>query len=177
MLKKVIIAIVCCLPVWAVWVALAESDYIVTRDVPEWFAESFYDVPDDVVVAAEQNKRVMLYFGQDGCGACAQLHAAVFNHPDFRDKLVENIHAIAINIHGNVEVQWVDGEALTEKSLATKLKAEITPSLLFLDESGETVLHLFGYKSPKQIDTALDYVIGRHEQRMTFAEFRGVKSE
>jgi hypothetical protein len=36
-------------------------------DHPRWFANSLLDLPDELADAARRGKRVMVYFGQDGC--------------------------------------------------------------------------------------------------------------
>ena len=43
------------------------------QEPPAWFTESLLDLREDVAEAAAQGKRVMLYFGQDGCPYCKRL--------------------------------------------------------------------------------------------------------
>ena len=42
-------------------------------DIPPWFASTFLDFREDVADAAREGKRLLVYFGQDGCpnGPCA----------------------------------------------------------------------------------------------------------
>ena len=42
-------------------------------DIPSWFAETFLDFREDVADAARENKRLLVYFGQDGCPYCKLL--------------------------------------------------------------------------------------------------------
>src|SRR4051812_10318437 len=51
------------------------------EELPAWFTESFLDLPDDVAEAAKQNRRVMLYFGQEGCPYCKRLLEVNFRRP------------------------------------------------------------------------------------------------
>ncbi|MEW8385293.1 MAG: thioredoxin, partial [Candidatus Thiodiazotropha taylori] len=37
------------------------------HDKPSWFKNSFLDLGEDIEEAAEEGKRVILYFHQDGC--------------------------------------------------------------------------------------------------------------
>ena len=39
-------------------------------DIPPWFTESFLDFRDDIRDAAREARRLMIYFGQDGCPYC-----------------------------------------------------------------------------------------------------------
>ena len=53
--------------------ALAQDPSPHAIEIPAWFAETFLDLRDDVRDAAKDGKRVMVYFGQDGCPYCTQL--------------------------------------------------------------------------------------------------------
>jgi thioredoxin-related protein len=141
------------------------------QEPPAWFAESLLELKDDVADAAKQGKRVMLYFGQDGCPYCKRLMEVNFRQATIAAKAQKHLVALAINIWGDREVIWTDGEVTTEKRLAAKLKVQFTPTLLFLDERGGVALRMNGYYPPHEFDAALDYVAGRMEKKTTFAEY------
>src|SRR5947208_1674688 len=42
-------------------------------EIPRWFTESLLDLRDDLADAAREKKRLLLYFGQDGCPYCTAL--------------------------------------------------------------------------------------------------------
>ena len=50
-------------------------------DIPSWFSETFLDLREDVRDAAKDGKRLMLYFGQDGCPYCRELMETNFTQP------------------------------------------------------------------------------------------------
>ncbi|MGQ0653353.1 MAG: thioredoxin fold domain-containing protein [Betaproteobacteria bacterium] len=141
------------------------------EDVPSWFTESLLHLPDDVADAAKEKKRVMLYFGQEGCPYCKRLMEVNFKQPQTVERMRRHFVALALNIWGDREVTWTDGEPTTEKQLAARLRVQFTPTLVFLDEKGEVALRLNGYYPPARFDAALDYVAGRLEKRLAFAEF------
>ena len=145
-------------------------DYVVSRDTPEWFKESFLDFPEDVSEAAAAGKRVMIYFGQDGCPYCKKLHDLNYRQAEIVAKMHEHLDSVAVNMYGDVETVWVDGNEYSEKALAQKLTIQFTPTLLFLDERGEEVLRLAGYQPPAQFVAALDYVIDKQEA-ISFADY------
>jgi thioredoxin-related protein len=140
-------------------------------DVPGWFKSSFLDFREDIAEAAKDRKRMMVYFGQDGCPYCRELMRVNFSQKDIVEKTRKNFDAVAVNIWGDREVTWLDRKQYSEKSFAALLKIQFTPTLLFLDEKGNVVLRLNGYYPPHQFAAALDYVSGRHETRSTFAEY------
>jgi thioredoxin-related protein len=131
------------------------------QEPPAWFSESLLDLREDVAEAAAQGKRVMLYFGQDGCPYCKRLMEVNFRQAAIAAKAQRHLVALALNIWGDREVTWTDGAATTEKRLAAQLKVQFTPTLVFLDERGGVALRLNGYHPPHQFEAALDHVAGK----------------
>jgi len=126
-------------------------------EIPKWFSESFLDFRDEVRDAARDGKRVMVYFGQDGCPYCKALMTVDFGEPGIVEKTRRRFVAIALNIWGDRETTWVDGRAMPEKELAKALGVQYTPTLIFLDERGRVALRLNGYHPPASFRIALDY--------------------
>jgi len=141
------------------------------HEQPAWFKHSFLDLKEDVWEAAAEQRRVMLYFYQDGCPYCAKLLRENFALKEIADKTRAGFEVIAINIWGDNEVIGLDGRATTEKALAEQLKVMYTPTLLFLDERGEPVLRVNGYYPPHKFAAALDYVAAKQERKQSFREF------
>jgi len=140
-------------------------------EIPAWFQETFLDFRDDVREATKQGKRVMIYFGQDGCPYCRELMRVNFSQKDIVDKARANLVAVAINVWGDREVTWTDGKTAGEKAFASRLRIQFTPTLLFLDEKGAVVLRLNGYYPPHKLSAALDYVARREERKTPFAAY------
>ena len=135
------------------------------QEPPEWFSESLLDLREDVAEAAAEGKRVMLYFGQDGCPYCKRLMEVNFRQTAIAQKAQRHLVALALNIWGDREVTWTDGTVTSEKRLAAQLKIQFTPTLVFLDERGAIALRLNGYYPPHHFEAALDYVAGKISQK------------
>jgi thioredoxin-related protein len=131
-----------------------------TQEPPAWFTNSLLHLPDDVAEAAREGKRVMLYFGQDGCPYCKQLMEVNFRQRAIADKLRRSFVALALNIWGDREVTWTDGKPMSEKQLAAMLKVQFTPTLLFLDAKGGVALRVNGYYPPHRFEAVLDQLSG-----------------
>ena len=140
-------------------------------DIPPWFKTSFLDIREDVSEAARDGRRLMLYFGQDGCPYCRELMRVNFSQKDLVDKTRKSFDAVALNLWGDREVTWIDGRRYSEKAFAALLKVQFTPTLVFFDEKGNVALRINGYYPPHKLAAALDYVAGRHETRGPFAPF------
>jgi len=144
-------------------------------DIPRWFSNSLLDFKDEIPEAARDGKRVMVYFGQDGCPYCKALMKANFGPGPITDKTRKHFVAIAINIWGDAEVTWIDGSKTTEKELARMLKVQFTPTLLFFETDGKLVLRLNGYLPPERFTHMLDYVIQRRDRELSLAEYMSVQ--
>ncbi len=140
--------------------------------VPAWFKVSFLDLRDDIKEAAAAKKRVMIYFGQNGCPYCKRLMEVNFGDAAIAAKTRRHFDAVEINIFGSRDVVWLDGKTRSEKELAALLKVQFTPTLLFLDERGNVALRVNGYYPPARFVTALDYVAQHREHALSFAEFQ-----
>jgi thioredoxin-related protein len=140
-------------------------------DIPPWFTESFLDFREDIREAAKEGKRLVAYFGQDGCPYCTQLMQSNFRQPETVAKMRRHFVAVALNIWGDRETTWLDGRVLREKELAKALKVQFTPTLLFFDEKGAVVARLNGYYPPRRLDAVLDYVAGRMETQQPLAAY------
>lgn len=146
-------------------------------EVPSWFTETFLDLRDDIHDAARSNRRVMLYFHQEGCPYCRKLVLTSFTQQPIVEKMRRHFTAIALDLWGDREVTWIDGRTMPEKDFARMLDVQFTPTLLFLDEKGKVVARANGYYPPHRFEAALDYVAGRREAKEAFGEYmaRNVK--
>lgn len=141
------------------------------EEKPEWFKLSFLDLKEDVREASEADKRVLLYFYQDGCPYCAKLLQDNFGQRELAEKTRKHFDVIALNMWGDREVTDLRGRPTTEKQFAAQMRVHFTPTMLFLDEQGQQVLRVNGYYFPAKFETALDYVADKREAEMEFREY------
>lgn len=145
-------------------------------DKPHWFKSSFLDLRDDVAEAADENKRVILYFYQDGCPYCEKLVNTNFAQRDIVDKTRQNFEVVAINMWGDATVTDLAGNEATEKTFSQGLKVQFTPTLLFLDEDGNIALRTNGYYPPHKFTTALDYVAEKRDGKERFSDYLATRN-
>jgi len=155
----------------APFAAFAQSASPHAIDIPGWFSESLLDLREEVREAAKEGKRLLLYFGQDGCPYCKALMQTNFTQPLIVSKARRHFTAIALNIWGDREVTMLDGKVMREKEFARLMRVQFTPTILFLDEKGGTVARLNGYYPPHRFEAAIDYVAGRMEVKQSFADY------
>lgn len=140
-------------------------------DIPPWFAQTFLDFREDVADAGRENKRLLVYFGQDGCPYCKLLMQTTFAETRIVDKTRRHFVPVALNLWGDRDVTWVDGRRMSEKELARRLGVQFTPTLLFFNEQAEVVLRLNGYQPPHRMDATLDYVAAKLETKQPYADY------
>lgn len=141
------------------------------HEKPTWFKNSFLDIREDIEEAAQQDKRLILYFYQDGCPYCAKLLRDNFGQKAIADMTQKNFDVIAINMWGDREVTDLKGNKLTEKKFAENLEVMFTPTLLMMDENGKVVLRINGYYAPDKFMAALEYVSQKKEDQLSFREY------
>jgi thioredoxin-related protein len=131
---------------------------------PDWFKNSFLDLRADVTEAADANKRVILYFHQDGCPYCAKLIQEGFGDRANGELTRKHFDVVAIDLLGDRELTGLSGEPTIEKQFAAGLKVQFTPTLLMLDEGGQVILRINGLFPPAKLGAALTYAAERREQ-------------
>ena len=130
------------------------------EQVPDWFKVSFLDLYEDVAEAADENRRLMVFFFQDGCPYCKKLLEDNFGQRAIAEKTQKYFDVVTLNIWGDREVT-VGDKVLTEKDFAAALKVQYTPTLMFFNEKNKVVFRANGYYPPEKFNTVLDYV-GQH---------------
>ncbi|MCK5663443.1 MAG: thioredoxin fold domain-containing protein, partial [Thiotrichaceae bacterium] len=81
---------------------------------PAWFKVSFLDLFEDIEDATDNNKRLMIYYYQDGCPYCKKLLEDNFGQRNIANKTQQYFDVVAINLWGDQEVT-VGDKTYTEK--------------------------------------------------------------
>ncbi len=140
------------------------------QEHPAWFKVSFLDLFEDIADAADNNKRLMIYYYQDGCPYCKKLLQENFSQREISDKTQKYFDVVAINLWGDKEV-IVGDRTYTEKEFAEALKVQYTPTLLFFDENKKIVFRANGYYPPEKFSALLDYIGKKQESKITYQDY------
>ena len=141
------------------------------QEQPAWFKSSFLDLREDVAEAAEEGRRLLFYFYQDGCPYCKKLITVNFSQKAIIDKTRQYFDVVSINMWGDREVVDINGKVMKEKDFAAQQRVMFTPTLVFFDEKGRVALRLNGYFPPEKFNVALDYVSQKKENTLRFSEY------
>ena len=74
-----------------------------------------------------------------------------------REKIEGKFDVIAINVRGDLPVNWIDGTVYTEKQLARKLGVFATPAVLIMGPKPEVIKKIMGYKKPGEFMSLLGF--------------------
>jgi thioredoxin-related protein len=143
----------------------------VQTDYPAWFKASFLDLKADLAEARAAGRQVLVLFTQPNCPYCHLLVTRNLAQRDIESTLRARFDVIHLNMWGDQEVIGPDGQTYTEKSFAAASKVQFTPTLLFLDGEGKTVLRLNGYTPPARFKAALDWVADHDANKPAFREY------
>lgn len=139
---------------------------------PDWFKQSFLELPDDLHEALDKGKQgIIVYFGQKRCAYCKMLIEVNFGLSDISTYTRRHFDVIPIDIWSTEEVTTMEGKVLSERDFSLQEKTNFTPSLIFYDKLGEVALRLRGYYPPYKFRAALEYVADGHYQRESFPDY------
>jgi len=146
-------------------------------ETPAWFKNSFLDLAEDIEEAAENNKRLLLYFHQEGCPYCSRMIKENFTETHNLAYVQKHFDVVEINMWGDRDLVAVGERDFKEKEFAAALRVQYTPTLIFLDEQGKVALRLNGYYPPQKLQQALRFVAGHEEKNQSFAEYQQAQSQ
>jgi thioredoxin-related protein len=138
---------------------------------PDWFKESFLQLQEDVVEAAELGKHVILMMDMEGCPYCYKMLEENFAHAPYRDFIQEHFEVIALNIRGDLPVEVTTDLTLPEREVAAFFGARFTPAVVFLDAENQMVARVNGYRNVEDFKRILDFVQERAYQIMTLHDY------
>ncbi len=140
------------------------------QEHPAWFKVSFLDLFEDIENASDDNKRLLIYYYQDGCPYCKKLLEDNFSQREISDKTQKYFDVVSINLWGDKEVT-VGDKTYTEKAFAEALKVQYTPTLLFFDENKKIVFRANGYYPPEKFSALLDYIGTKQDKKISYQDY------
>lgn len=151
---------------------------------------------EDAVALQKTNpKKIIMDMYTVWCGPCKRMDKDTFGNADVVEYINQNYYAVKFNAEGNDEVSF-KGKSFANPNynpamatrrnsphqLAQYFKVNAYPTVVFLDETGEFLTPLRGYKTPQQIELYLKLFknndhIGMSSQEDFNAYFRAFKPE
>ena len=144
------------------------------RDPDEYFFSlSFGDLPEELELARESGKLgMLLFFEADECPYCQYMLGNVFNKRPVQDWFGNRYLNIAVDIHGDVEIQDFTGTTLPSRVFADNRGIFMTPVISFIDLEGvEIYRHLGMIKTAEEFLLLGRYVANEHYRDIEYTIF------
>ena len=143
-------------------------------DIPPWFAETFLDFREDIADAAKDGRRLMVYFGQDGCPYCRQLMVTNFSQRQIVDKTRRHFVADRAQHLGRPRGHLARRAHDERKGARPRARRAV--------HADAAVLRREGRRSSRgstatirrtRFEAVLDYVAGKHEKQRNARRVHG----
>jgi len=128
---------------------------------------NWMSLEDAVQAQANNPKKIIMDAYTTWCGPCKMLDKNTFQNPDVVKYVNENYYAVKFNAEGNDEINFKErvfknpnyDPAKTGRNsqheLATAMSITAYPTIVFLNENGDIILPVPGYKTPGQLELYL----------------------
>lgn len=155
------------LPVWAE-----------TRDVEtHFFQPKLGDFKAELdTVKKEGKKGIFLFFQMEDCPWCARMKASILNQSAVQDYYRRNFLVYEVDVKGDVPMVDFTGKATTEKAFALENRVRATPTMLFVDGSGNILTRFTGpTRSTDEMLLLARYVVEDSYKQMPFTKYKQLK--
>lgn len=157
--------------------ASAEASKVETRDVAQFFDESFNNMKDELASAKTDGKKgVLIMFEMEECPFCHRMKTTILNRSDIQDYFKKNFRIISVDIKGDEELTDFKGETTTQKDFALKeFRVRATPVFQVIGLDGEPVKNARLTGATKDADEFMlfgKYVVDKKNEDMPFSKFK-----
>ncbi len=128
---------------------------------------NWISLEEAVEAQAVSPKKILMDVYTSWCGPCKMLDKNTFQNPDVVKYVNEYYYAVKFNAEGNKKINFKDtlfqnpsydpnrSGRNAQHQLAGALGITAYPTIVFFNESGETLLPVKGYKTPSQLELYL----------------------
>ncbi len=140
---------------------------------PEWFINNpFLELNEDLATARSTGKQgLMVVYSTEGCSYCGLFIKKSLGDPEIAATVNKHFGAVGLEIFDDATLVGPQGQETTVKEFAKKEGVMFSPSIIFYNNEGERVLRITGYQSPERFKTSLQYIVGKHYETQTMAEY------
>lgn len=136
-----------------------------------------------VELQKKKPKKIMIDAYTNWCGPCKMLDKNTFQNKDVADYVNKNYYAVKFNAEGNETINFKGNtfdnpgynpananRRNSPHELAAYFSVRSYPTILFLDENGEFLSPVIGYKTPQQLELYLKLFYNNEQVNMKTQE-------
>jgi thioredoxin-related protein len=137
---------------------------------------TFLPMDKALATAKQEDRRVFLYFGRQGCPSCEKTNRESFTDPRVIERLNANYVLAYVDSESGKRLRLPSGERITEMEVGVRFKVFGTPFFYFMEPDGSPIIRAPGYKTAEDFLLLDAYVNGGHYRTQEFAEFKAAQS-
>jgi len=122
-----------------------------------WMHQTSGDLSKDLAAASAEGKILVVFWEQEGCHYCAEMHEVNFQQPDILAYIKKHFYSIQLDMRGEGGVVDLAGKSMSESALAHDLQVRGTPTTIFY-AAGKEVARMPGYGKPLLFKKVFEYV-------------------
>ena len=143
---------------------------------------NWMSLEEAVQAQAKNPKKIMMDVYTTWCGPCKMLDVNTFQNEDVVKYVNEHYYAVKFNAEGNERINFKDNlfqnpdydpnrsGRNAQHQLAGALRITAYPTIVFFNESGETLLPIPGYKTPNQLELYLKLFLNNDHEKINTQE-------
>lgn len=127
-------------------------------DPEAFFEPTFHNLPEELAMAAEEGKKLVIMYEQEGCPFCWKMRRDVLNRQEVHNYYGKRYRVIQMDIRGSLAVTDFNGEIKTQKKFSIEQNVRHTPVFIYYDENGKELHRLIGFYNREEFLLAGRYV-------------------
>jgi len=132
------------------------------------------DISAELASAKRQNKAgLLLFFSTTHCPFCQRMKKTVLNQTPVQRYFKANFQMLEIDMESEKILSDQQKQQVSYSSYAERYRVRLTPTIVFLDTSGEkTYQHTGIIANPTEFLWLGEYVSQGHTQQLSFTDFK-----
>ncbi|MCI4650045.1 DUF255 domain-containing protein [Phaeodactylibacter sp.] len=129
----------------------------------------------------QQDKKVLLHIYTDWCTWCKRMDTITFNASPIASYINDKFYPVRLNAERKASIDYKDksytfvedGKRGYHQFAAELLRGRMSfPSVVFMDEQGEVIQSIVGYKSPEEFERILTYFAEDYYKETPWSAFK-----
>lgn len=123
-----------------------------------WINKTTGDLSKDLARATAEGRILAVFWEQEGCHYCQQMHEVTFQIPEIVDYIKKNFYTVQLDMRGAGRIAGFDGKPMSETKLGQNFQVRGTPTTIFYTVEGGEVARMPGYAQPIVFKKVFEFV-------------------